>query len=148
MKNPQLSNIYNWHLKLIKTFFTYFNHKIKPKPSPDETLSPNTIFFSEGLYCTVLLRLYSDSYCSDLHNNNSQKSNAPLKLNQINCDSLCDKLVGGHAKVKKNRKKKFPYSVEKTFSHFSLSSVSIARDCLFNLFATFGKFNGKFWEQC
>ena len=43
-----------WPLKLIKTLFTYLNHKINPKPSPDGTLSPNTIFFSEGLYCTVL----------------------------------------------------------------------------------------------
>ena len=84
----------------------YFYHEIKPKPSIDGTLSPNTIFISEGLYCTVLPRLYSDSYCSDLHNNNSQKSNDPLKLNQINCDSLCDKLVGGHAKVKKKIVKK------------------------------------------
>ena len=33
-----------WHLKLIKTLFTYFNDKIKPKPSPDGTLSPNTLF--------------------------------------------------------------------------------------------------------
>jgi hypothetical protein len=43
-----------WPLKLIKTLFTYFNHKIKPKPSLDGTLSPNIFFFSEGLYCTVL----------------------------------------------------------------------------------------------
>ena len=41
-----------WPLKLIKTLFTYFYHKIKPKPSIDGTLSPNTIFISKGLYCT------------------------------------------------------------------------------------------------
>ena len=43
-----------WPLKLIKTLFTYFNDEIKPKPSPDGTLSPNTILFSDGRYCTVL----------------------------------------------------------------------------------------------
>ena len=62
MKNPPHSKPYFglfWPLKLIKTLFTYFNHKIKPKPSIDGTLSPNTIFFSEGLYCTVIFRLVS-----------------------------------------------------------------------------------------
>ena len=50
-----------WPLKLIKTLFTYFYHKIKPKPSIDGTLSPNTIFISEGLYCTVL-KLHKSCY--------------------------------------------------------------------------------------
>ena len=54
MKNPQLILALFWHFKLIKTLFTYFNNKIKPKPSPGGTLSPNTILFSDGLYCTVL----------------------------------------------------------------------------------------------
>ena len=54
MKNPQLILAFFWPLKLIKTLFTYFNDKIKPKPSPDGTLSPNTILFSDGRYCTVL----------------------------------------------------------------------------------------------
>ena len=57
MKNSPLSKPYFrlfWPAKLIKTLFDYFNHKIKPKPSLDGTLSPNTISISEGLYCTVL----------------------------------------------------------------------------------------------
>jgi hypothetical protein len=54
MKNPQLILAFFWPLKLIKTLFTYFNDKIKPKPSPDGTLSPNAILFSDGRYCTVL----------------------------------------------------------------------------------------------
>ena len=33
----------------------HLEHKIKPKPSLDGTLSSNTISFSEGLYCTVLV---------------------------------------------------------------------------------------------
>ena len=59
MKNSPLSKPYFrlfWPAKLIKTLFDYFNHKIKPKPSLDGTLSPNTISISEGLYCTVLSR--------------------------------------------------------------------------------------------
>ena len=55
MKNRQLILAIVWHLKLIKTLFIYFNHKIKPKPSPDGILSPNTISFTDGLYCTVLV---------------------------------------------------------------------------------------------
>ena len=55
MKNPQLILAFFWPLKLIKTLFTYFNDKIKPKPSPDGTLSPNTILFSDGRYCTVVV---------------------------------------------------------------------------------------------
>ena len=43
-----------WALKLVKTLFTYINNKIKPKPSLAGTLSPNTISFSDGWYCTVL----------------------------------------------------------------------------------------------
>ena len=54
MMNPQLILAFFWRLKLIKTLFTYFNDKIKPKPSPDGTLSPKTILFSDGRYCTVL----------------------------------------------------------------------------------------------
>ena len=54
MKNPKLILAFFWPLKLIETLITYFNDKIKPKPSPDGTLSPNTIFFSDGLYCTVV----------------------------------------------------------------------------------------------
>ena len=58
MKKPQLILAFFWPLKLIKTLFTYFNHKIMPKPSLDGTLSPNTISFSEGLYCTVLVSAF------------------------------------------------------------------------------------------
>ena len=58
MKNPQLILAFFWPLKLIKTLFTYFNDKIKPKPSPDGTLSPNTILVSDGRYCTVILHFY------------------------------------------------------------------------------------------
>ena len=54
MKNPKLILASFWPLKLIETLITYFNDKIKPKPSPDGTLSPNTILFSDGRYCTVL----------------------------------------------------------------------------------------------
>ena len=76
MKNPQLILAFFWPSKLIKTLFTYFNDKIKPKPSPDGTLSPNTILFSDGRYCTVLggvsridlnlkkLKVYESNYCT------------------------------------------------------------------------------------
>ena len=56
MKNIQLILAFFWPFKLIKTLFTYFNHKIKPKTSPDGTLSPNTIFFSDTRYCTVTVQ--------------------------------------------------------------------------------------------
>ena len=58
MKNPPLSKPYFglfWPADLIKTLFTYFNYKIKPKPSLDGTMSPNAILFSEHRYCTVIL---------------------------------------------------------------------------------------------
>ena len=64
--NTQLILALFWHLKLIKTLFTYFNHKIKPKPSPNGTLSPNTIFFSDGLYCTVIGDSISKKFKSEL----------------------------------------------------------------------------------
>ena len=54
MKNPQLILAFFCPLKLIKTLSTYFNDQIKHKLSPDGTLSPNTISFSDGWYCTVL----------------------------------------------------------------------------------------------
>ena len=57
---PNLFWPYFWHLKLIKTLSTYFNDKIKPKPSPDGTLSPNTILFSDGRYC--LTQSVANSY--------------------------------------------------------------------------------------
>ena len=59
MKNHPLPSLildFFWPAELIKTLFTYFNHKIKPKPSLDGTLSPNSISFYEGLYCTVLAK--------------------------------------------------------------------------------------------
>ena len=64
MKNPPLSKPYFglfWLAKLTKTLFTYFSHKIKPKSSLDGTLSPNTISFSEGLFCTVIFKNENDT---------------------------------------------------------------------------------------
>ena len=65
--NPQLILAFFWPFKLIITLFTYFNDKIKPKPSPDGTLSQNTILFSDGRYCTAL-SLIIPSLKSFLHN--------------------------------------------------------------------------------
>ena len=55
MNDPQLILAFFWPLKVIKILFTYFNDKIKPKPSPDGNLSPNTILFSNGLHCIMWL---------------------------------------------------------------------------------------------
>ena len=73
MKNPQLILAFFWPLKLIKTLFTYFNDKIKPKPSPEGTLSPNTILFSDGRYCTVIKRLESPKKCRKGYEGNGKK---------------------------------------------------------------------------
>ena len=54
--NTQLILALFWHLKLIKTLFTYFNHKIKSKPSLNGTISPKHYFLFRALilHCAKL----------------------------------------------------------------------------------------------
>ena len=59
---PNLFWPYFWSLKLINTLSTYFNDKIKPKPSTDGTLSSNTILFSDGRYCTDPIKLEKNNW--------------------------------------------------------------------------------------
>ena len=58
MKNPLLSKPYFglfWHLKVIKTLFTYSNHEIKSKPSLNGTISPKHYFLFQALilHCAI-----------------------------------------------------------------------------------------------